>query len=67
MQLRNSRYQLVVLYEGQPLVARTGDNLSRLTACLFNLLEHDYPNARGEIRNLETNEIVRQSRRLRFG
>ena len=53
-------YTLKLSNEGQNIVTRSGNNLARLTTCLFSLLEHNISDAVGEIIHNETGTIVKK-------
>lgn len=57
------RYTLIISHQGNALVTRHSNNLSRLIACLSGILEYDYPNASGEIWDSVTQAVVRRARR----
>lgn len=56
-------YTLKVSHEGENLATRSGNNLNRLTACLFSMLEYDFNNAVGEIVENKSGEVVRRCRK----
>jgi hypothetical protein len=53
-------YTLKISSNGEHITTRSSDSLSRLTTCLFHLLDHNVSDAIGEIIHNETGKVVKK-------
>jgi len=61
-----SKYTASIIFNNQQLDTQSSDNFNRLTAGIINIIETQYPNAQGEIRDNNLGKVIQRYRRAPF-